>query len=76
MKMHIPGFNAEMTLSKTERFFQMPAAAGAYSGRRDVIAQLRLTAGNAMQGLYLEYLCARLGGGMSSNGDGSTSCNF
>lgn len=74
----LPGFTAELSIYKTNSNYQMTevsiSIANAY--KYNVVPQARMTANNVMEGLYLEYLCARFGGGMSSNADGSTSCNF
>jgi hypothetical protein len=80
--MNIPSFTAETILNRNGLSLNPAcedAGTGASEGaNRQVIPQMMrtITVKNGFGALYLEYLCARLGGGMSSNADGSVSCNF
>lgn len=73
----LPGFTAELSIYKMNwGNYQIDRNINKLANTYNVVPQLRMTANNGLNALYLDWLCARLGGGMSSNGDGSVSCDF
>lgn len=73
--MRIPGFTAELSLDPTKEAY---TGASAYSleGESGIQPQMRRITGTGNMIGLVSMLCDAYGGGLSSNGDGSVSCNF
>ena len=74
--MNIPGFTAEASLYENKSGDYLVRNTGLRSEQL-VIPQLRrINVKRGLGGVFLEYYCARFGGGMASEADGSISCYF
>lgn len=78
--MKIPGFTAEASIYKTSECYQAAGHSASLAGGGGILPQRRATCrGKCLTWWirwYFEAMCDAVGGGLSTNPDGSISCDF
>lgn len=78
--MNMPGFTAEVSIYKTSECYQAAGYFASQAGDGGILPQRRATCkGRCLTPWirwYFEKMCDAHGGGLSTNPDGSISCDF